>query len=88
MRKKYQIKIEPKLFGENKKYKLIGFPFYNEGRKGEFIKIFNLSAGSPFRREMRANKLIVFFCILTMSARLKELADLGTTLRACDMSGR
>ncbi|MDI3488022.1 MAG: hypothetical protein PWR26_739, partial [Methanosarcinales archaeon] len=37
----------------------------------------------------RANKLIIFFCILIMSARLKELADLGTTLRACgDLSGR
>lgn len=35
---KYRIKIE--LFGENEKYKLIGFPFYNEGRKSQFIKVF------------------------------------------------
>jgi type III restriction enzyme len=37
---KYQIKIEPRLFGENEKYKLIGFPFYNEGRKSQFIEVF------------------------------------------------
>ncbi len=36
--KKY--KIELRLFGENKKYKLIGFPFYNEERKNQFIKVF------------------------------------------------
>jgi len=38
--RKHKIKIEPKLFGENEKYRLIGLPFYNEGRKSEFIKIF------------------------------------------------
>ncbi|HIH70194.1 DEAD/DEAH box helicase family protein [Methermicoccus shengliensis] len=43
--KKYQIKIEPRLFGENKKYKLIGFPFYNEGRKSQFIEIFKEKLG-------------------------------------------
>lgn len=43
--KKYQIKIEPKLFGENKKYKLIGFPFYNEGRKSQFIEVFKEKLG-------------------------------------------
>ena len=43
--KKYKIKIEPRLFGENKKYKLIGFPFYNEGRKSQFIKVFKEKLG-------------------------------------------
>jgi len=38
--KKYEIKIETKLFGENEKCKLIGLPFYNEGRKIEFIESF------------------------------------------------
>lgn len=33
-------KIEAKIFGENEEYKLIGFPFYNENRKNEFIEIF------------------------------------------------
>ncbi len=41
--KKYQ--IEPRLFGENKKYKLIGFPFYNEVRKSQFIKVFKEKLG-------------------------------------------
>lgn len=43
--KKYEIKIEPRLFGENKKYKLIGFPFYNEGRKSQFIEVFRDKLG-------------------------------------------
>ena len=33
-------KTEPKLFGENKKYKLIGLPFYNERRRNDFIRTF------------------------------------------------
>ena len=43
--KKCRIKIEPRLFGENKKYKLIGFPFYNKGRKSQFIKVFKENLG-------------------------------------------
>jgi len=35
---KYQ--IEPTLFGENEKYKVIGLPFYNENRKSTFIEEF------------------------------------------------
>ncbi len=42
---KYQIKIEPRLFGENKNYRLIGFPFYNEGRQSQFIKVFKEKLG-------------------------------------------
>ncbi|WP_042686983.1 hypothetical protein [Methermicoccus shengliensis] len=70
---------------------LLGVPLsrLRRGLKKRRLALLTLSAGSPFRREMRANKLIIFFCILIMSARLKELADLGTTLRACgDLSGR
>jgi len=33
-------KLEATLFGENEKYRLIGLPFYNEGRKSEFINEF------------------------------------------------
>jgi type III restriction enzyme len=42
---KYKINIEQRLFGKNKKYKLIGFPFYNEGRKSLFIKVFKEKLG-------------------------------------------
>jgi len=35
---KYQ--IEPTLFGENEKYKVIGLPFYNENRKSTFMEEF------------------------------------------------
>ena len=38
--KKYKIKIRSDLFKENKDYKLIGLPFYNEERKNWFIEIF------------------------------------------------
>ncbi len=41
--KKY--KIKPRLLGENEKYRLIGFPFYNEERKSQFIKIFKEKLG-------------------------------------------
>ncbi|MHA1852983.1 MAG: DEAD/DEAH box helicase family protein [Candidatus Heimdallarchaeaceae archaeon] len=37
---KYKIEIKPTLFRENKKYRLIGLPFYNERRKDGFIEIF------------------------------------------------
>jgi type III restriction enzyme len=33
-------KIEPTLFGENDKYKIIGLPFYNEETKDTFINDF------------------------------------------------
>lgn len=39
----YQINMESRLFGENKKYKLIGFPFYNEREKSNFIEVFKKS---------------------------------------------
>jgi type III restriction enzyme len=42
---KYQIKIEPRLFGEDEKYKLIGFPFYNEWRKSQFIEVLKEKLG-------------------------------------------
>jgi type III restriction enzyme len=38
--KKYNIKLEAILFGESKEYRLIGLPFYNEGRKNKFINEF------------------------------------------------
>lgn len=34
---KYEIKR--RIFGENEKYTLIGFPFYTESRKSLFIRI-------------------------------------------------
>jgi len=40
---KYKIKLQN--FGENEKYKLIGFPFYNENRKSLFIKEFEKNLG-------------------------------------------
>jgi len=43
--KKYKIKLETRLFGENEKYKLIGFPFYNENRKSDFIRVFKEKLG-------------------------------------------
>ncbi len=42
---KYSIKLEDTLWKENGKYRLIGLPFYNEGRKSEFIEIFNKKLG-------------------------------------------
>jgi len=45
------------------------------------VSEFNSIGGTPEREGMRADKLIIFFCILVMSARLKELVDVvGTTL--------
>jgi len=38
--KKYSIKLEATLFGENEKYRLIGLPFYNENRKSIFVEEF------------------------------------------------
>ena len=42
---KYKIEIKTTLFGENEKYRLIGLPFYNEGRKSNFIEIFKQKLG-------------------------------------------
>jgi len=42
---KYKIKIKNTLFGENEKYRLIGLPFYSEGRKSNFIEIFKQKLG-------------------------------------------
>ena len=42
---KYKIEIKTTLFGENEKYRLIGLPFYNEGRKSNFIEIFKQKFG-------------------------------------------
>jgi len=36
---------EPNLLGENEKYRLIGFPFYNEVKKNVFIKVFKEKLG-------------------------------------------
>jgi len=38
-------KIDTTLFGENEKYRLVGLPFYNEGRKSKFIEIFKQKFG-------------------------------------------
>ena len=38
-------KIEARLFGENKKYKIIGLPFYTESRKNIFIDEFKKTVG-------------------------------------------
>lgn len=43
--KKYKIGIEARLFRENEKYRLIGLPFYNEGRKSQFVEIFKEKLG-------------------------------------------
>lgn len=43
--KKYKVKIETTLFGENEKYILIGLPFYNDNRKSSFIEIFKQKLG-------------------------------------------
>ena len=42
---KYKIEIKTTLFGENDKYRLIGLPFYNEKRKGNFVEIFKQKLG-------------------------------------------
>lgn len=43
--RKYEITPETCLFREDKKYKLIGFPFYNESTKNEFIEVFTEKLG-------------------------------------------
>ena len=42
---KYKIEIKTTLFGENEKYRLIGLPFYNKGRKSNFNEIFKQKLG-------------------------------------------
>ncbi|ACR78790.1 DEAD/DEAH box helicase family protein [Kosmotoga olearia] len=42
---KYSINLKATIFGENEKYRLIGLPFYNEGRKNEFINEFKKKLG-------------------------------------------
>lgn len=42
---KYRIRIEPTIFGENEKYRLIGLPFYTEERKNNFIQVFKQKLG-------------------------------------------
>ncbi len=69
IRAKYKLSSEDMLFSENKEYKLIGMPFYNDNKKNIFVKEFYNQLNLNLRYEIdEAEKFTLYLPVYSLEA--------------------
>lgn len=69
IRAKYKLSPEDMLFSENKEYKLVGMPFYNDNNKNIFVKEFYNQLNLNLRDEIdEAEKFTLYLPIYSLEA--------------------